>query len=207
MISEFVHEKDRNVVHWLAKSRVDFYIAGGACLNWYQNQPVQTDIDLFFPNHSEYEKMNRYIRNRGKAQEYMFGEFTSVEKHISENADTWELRKWLSQESNTGPYTVQCIKINKFPSAEQLIDSFDISVCQIAFRVSGQARDTQLTTSKYFAEDVRDSRLRFTKIMSGSAKRLVKYWSYGFTPDDKDVDLICDNKEIDWVFDVDEYGS
>ena len=37
-----------------------------------------------------------------------------------------------------------------------------------------------------------------------SLKRLIKYWTYGYTPSDELLQSLIDNGEIEWIFDNSE---
>ena len=81
-----------------------------------------------------------------------------------------------------------------------MIDDFDLTVCQIA--TDGK----QLWTGEHFARDVADRRLRFHKLGPNSAKRLVKYWIYGYQPTDTEIARVNSAPNLNWKAAVDDYA-
>lgn len=159
------------------------WIAGGACLRWYQNQPVgESDIDVFCANAKQAAEVIERIKSYGRH---------SV-KFESENAVTLS---YHSKESWTQSWTIQVITRRYFNSLEEVINSFDISVCE----VGTAGNEWKLGT--FTARDIRERNLRFKMPLQPDAmKRLVKYWTYGYRPIDGTVDAIQNNPNGKWQF-------
>lgn len=151
------------------------WIAGGACLRWYQGLPVgDSDIDIFCKD----EKQAKDIIDKIKS----YGRFST--KHESDNATT------LSYHTKDGGkyWTLQVIKRRYFNSLQEVIDNFDITVCQIG--TGGQ----EWLLGKFTARDIREKNLRMQyPLAPDAAKRLAKYWTYGYRPVDKLVQDIQQN--------------
>jgi hypothetical protein len=160
------------------------WIAGGACLRWYQNQPVgENDIDIFCADKEQAHRIIDHIKS--------FGRYST--KYESENATT------LSYHSHEGKkhWTLQIIKRRYFNSLEEVINNFDITVCQI-----GTGGNDWLLAPKT-AKDIRERNLRMhLPLLPEAAKRLVKYWTYGYRPVDELVRAVIDNPSAIKYFDA-----
>ncbi len=151
------------------------WIAGGACLRWYQGQPVgENDIDVFCSSAEQAQGIIDEIKS--------YGRYTT--KYESDNATTLS---YYSKESNK-TWTLQIIKRRYFTSLKDVIDNFDISVCQIG--TSGN--DWLLGPNT--ARDIRERNLRMNMPLQPDAvKRLTKYWTYGYRPVDGLLDAVKSN--------------
>lgn len=163
------------------------WIAGGACLRWYQGNPVgESDIDVFCSNAKQAADLITKIKSYGRY---------SV-KFESENAVTLE---YQSKESWKKRWTIQIITRRYFNSLQEVIDCFDISVCQIG--TGGQ----EWLLGSDTARDIREKNLRMrVPLQSDAAKRLVKYWTYGYRPVENLLDLVRYNPNGKWKYDVDD---
>lgn len=163
------------------------WIAGGAALRWYQGQPVgESDIDIFCAN----AKQAADIIERVKS----YGRYST--KFESENAITLE---YASYEGWSKRWTIQIITRRYFTSLQEVIDNFDISVCQIG--TGGQ--EWQL--GKNTARDIRERNLRMCMpLQPDAAKRLVKYWTYGYRPVEGLLDSVRFNPNGKWKYDADD---
>ncbi len=161
------------------------WIAGGACLRWFQGQPVsENDIDIFCSSPKQAQELIDRIKS--------YGRYST--KHESENATT------LSYHNKAGTkyWTLQVIKRRFFNNIQEVVDSFDITVCQIA--TGGQEWVMGPTTAK----DIRERNLRMNKpLQPDAAKRLIKYWTYGYRPVEGLLEDIRNNPEATKVFQVD----
>lgn len=162
------------------------WIAGGAVLRWYQNQPVgESDIDIFCSSALQADTVISKIKS--------YGRYTT--KFESDNATT------LSYTSHDGEknWTLQIIKRRFFISAEEIIDNFDISVCKLA--TDGKNLSLGIDTAK----DIREKNLRFQMPLQPDAlKRLTKYWTYGYRPVEGTIEAIQNNPVAKWHFNSDE---
>lgn len=161
------------------------WIAGGACLRWYQGQPVsENDIDIFCRSPKQALELVEKLKS--------YGRYST--KHESENATT------LSYHNKAGTkyWTLQIIKRRYFNNIQEVIDNFDISVCQIG--TGGQ----EWIMGPHTAKDIREKNLRMNKPLHPDAsKRLVKYWTYGYRPVDGLLDDVRNNPEATKVFQSD----
>ncbi len=151
------------------------WIAGGACLKWYQNQPVgESDIDIFCTGPAQAERVIESIKSYGRYSN----------KYESDNAVTLD----YSSKDSTMHWTLQVIKRRYFNSLQDVINNFDISVCQI-----GTAGNDWLL-GKNTAADIRLRQLRMNlPLAPDAAKRMIKYWTYGYRPVEGLVDAVINN--------------
>lgn len=181
-----VHRDDQEPVNLIAPDlKQGPWIAGGAALRWYQNQPVgDNDIDVFCASAEQAQSIIDNIRS--------YGRYTN--KFDSENATT--LGYW--DKENKKNWTIQIIKRRYFTSLKDVIDNFDITVCQI-----GTAGNDWLL-NKDTARDIRERNLRFRMpLQPDAAKRLSKYWTYGYRPVDGLLDAVRTNPIAKKEFQID----
>ena len=142
----------------------------------------QSDIDVYFASKKQFEKytsaIDRHIIEYG---------LNIHNKIVTENAITLDLKG-----PNGDQFKLQLIKKNFYPDAQSVIDDFDITVCQIAWDGSN------LVVGKDFITDLKNKKLRFYKISPQSHKRLVKYMSYGYEPDNQTFKELMLSSDIDW---------
>lgn len=162
------------------------WIAGGAVLRWYQNQPVgESDIDIFCSSAQQADAVIQAIKS--------YGRYTT--KFESENAITLS---YTSHDGNQN-WVLQVIKRRFFNSPKDIIDNFDISVCKLA--TDGHTLELGENTAK----DVREKNLRFQMPLQPDAlKRLTKYWTYGYRPVEGTIESIQNNPVAKWHFNSDE---
>lgn len=171
-----VHRDDQEPVNLiLPHLKEGPWIAGGACLRWYQNQPVgENDIDVFCSSAEQAQTVIDYVKS--------YGRYST--KFESENATT--LGYW--DKENKKQWTIQIIKRRYFTSLKDVIDNFDITVCQI-----GTAGNDWLLAD-HTARDIRERNLRMRiPLQPDAAKRLTKYWTYGYRPVDGLLDAVKNN--------------
>lgn len=166
------------------------WIAGGAALRWYQGQPVgQSDIDVFCRSPRQAQLLIEDIKSYGRV----------MVKFESDNATTLSYHR---KDDWAGEWTIQVIKRRFFNSLEEVINSFDITVCEIG------TGGNEWTLGPFTARDIREKNLRFKLPLQPDApKRLTKYWTYGYRPVEGTVEQICNNPETRWSFASDEEYS
>ena len=182
-----IHSSDQEPVNLiLPHLKEGPWIAGGAALRWYQNQSVgDSDIDVFCSSEEQALRIIDYIKSHGRF---------SI-KFDSENALT--MQYWAKDNNRT--WTIQIIKRRYFRSLKEVIDNFDISVCQIG--TSGN----DWLLGKDTARDIRERNLRMNiPLQPDATKRLAKYWTYGYRPVDGPLDAVRLNPIGKKVFQSDE---
>ena len=162
------------------------WIAGGAALRWYQGQPVgENDIDVFCANAKQAADVIEQIKS--------YGRYST--KFTSDNATT--LSYYTSGDVHK-QWTIQIITRRYFGSLQEVIDNFDISVCQIG--TGGQ----EWLMGKNTARDIRERNLRMRlPLQPDAAKRLVKYWTYGYRPVEGLLSAVQTNPIANKVFEID----
>jgi len=151
------------------------WIAGGACLRWYQGLPVgESDIDVFCSSQEQADRVIEEVKS--------YGRYST--KWESENAVTLT---YYNKESSRN-WTIQIIKRRYFMSLKDVIDNFDITVCQI-----GTGGNDWLLGGRT-ARDIRERNLRMVYPLQPDAlKRLTKYWTYGYRPVEGLVESVKSN--------------
>jgi hypothetical protein len=163
------------------------WIAGGAALRWWQGLPVgESDIDVFCANAKQAEDIIERIKDYGRWQR----------KFESDNAVT--LSYW-SKNNNSKTWTIQIIKRRYFKSLEDVINSFDMTVCEIG------TGGNEWVLGKQTAKDIRERNLRLKLPLQPDAlKRVVKYWTYGYRPVEGVLEAVQNNPIGKWQFELDE---
>lgn len=164
------------------------WIAGGAVLAWYQDKPVTSDIDVFCKNKHQASQVIKNVM-----EEYTNNMYSQV---IIETENATTIR--VQGQKETESWTIQVITCRYFNTLQDVIDNFDITVCQV-----GTAGD-QWVLGSHTAKDIKERKLRFNKYTTDAAKRLVKYWVYGYEPVEGTLDAIKNNPESRWEFAKDE---
>ena len=161
------------------------WIAGGACLRWYQGQAVaENDIDVFCASEEQANKIIDLVKS--------YGRYST--KHESANATTLS----YYNKDHTKTWTIQVIKRRYFKSLQEVIDNFDITVCQIG--TGGH----EWLMGKHTARDIREKNLRMKlPLQPDAAKRMSKYWTYGYRPVEGLLDAVRDNPEAKQTFEID----
>lgn len=182
-----VHHRDWEAVSLIAPTPNGPWIAGGACLRWWQDTAVsENDIDIFCASAKQAADVIERIKSTGRC----------MQTHKSENAST------LTYVATEGQQTWKLqIIINKFyPSLLAVICNFDITVCQVG--TDGQSWQLGVTT----ARDIRERRLDMElPLQPGAAKRLIKYWIYGYRPVPGLLESVQENPDGTWEFSGDDY--
>jgi hypothetical protein len=159
------------------------WIAGGACLRWYQGLPVgDSDIDVFCANAKQAADVIENIKSYGRH---------SV-KFESENAVTLS---YHSKDDYSKSWTIQIITRRYFGSLEEVISNFDISVCEVG------TAGNQWQLGPFTGRDIRERNLRFKiPLQPDAMKRLIKYWAYGYRPVEGTIEAIQNNPNAKWQF-------
>jgi len=177
-----VHKDDQEIVDILQLNIHNGpWIAGGAVLNWYNDTPVQSDIDIFCAN----EKQAKALLKRIKLS---VSNYKCTVVYDTDNAITLDVIKYKPEESTAftmvsltpvvlKQWKLQIIKHKYYNSMQDIVDAFDISVCQVA--TAGNEWVLGDTT----ARDIRERNLRMIgDIRPSAVKRLLKYMAYGYRP-------------------------
>jgi len=184
-----VHNNDQEPVNVIEPNFIKGpWIAGGAPLRWYQNQPVdRNDIDVFCANALQAQAVIERIKSYGRFHV----------KAETENAVTIEYNK-KDQGWGNG-WVIQVITKRYYSSLKEIIDNFDITVCQIG------TTGNEWLLGDYTAKDIRERNLRMSlPLHQDAVKRLTKYWVYGYRPVPGLLDDVQNNPEGRWAFNPSE---
>lgn len=180
-----VHSDDQDIVKLIDPEITNGpWIAGGAVLNWYNNEPVnESDIDVFFQDLTQFDVTFGKIMSTG----------SSTIVYSTENAVTIHVRNKQSM----GLRRVQLIRKAWFKTAEEVIDRFDFTVCQLA------TDGYNLVLGERTAEDIKSKTLALVKMPPHNdiVKRIIKYVSYGYTPKPEMIKYIMENHAtLNWNY-------
>lgn len=195
------------------------WIAGGAPLSWYLGMPVGSDIDLFFEDAESYQHMLDALVRHVERRQSVLQDFTSwihgnairprfngdwnlsLSKLMeTKNAVTFEAMFTNGDSSLPKRYQVQLIRRRWYALVSDLLDDFDITVCQIATNLD------VVHVGRHFAEDVAKRRLRLNNVTPSTTKRVIKYWVYGYQPDDQLLErLLGDDTQVMEALSTDDY--
>ena len=117
-------------------------------------------------------------------------------KFESDNATTlsyWPVNKFSQQ------WTLQIIKRKHFKSLEEVIQGFDLTVCEIG------TCGNEWVLGEFTARDIQNKVINFKDPLQPDAvKRLVKYWVYGYRPLPGTIEAIQDNPGSKWAYTIEE---
>lgn len=181
----FVHENDNPVVQYVINPQKNGpWVAGGSCLAWYQHKSCFSDIDVYFKNEKQYDRLTKELLQN-------LSDIGLIISNIykTENAVTYKIK---SRDTGKSMPAIQFIKKNWFQNPQEVINSFDITVCQIAW--DGH----RIIYNNSFVDDEKNRVLRFSSISPSSHRRLVKYMCYGYWPHDGCIEQLVQDSNIDW---------
>lgn len=182
-----VHEQDHEPVTAINPCLINGpWIAGGAALRWYQGQPVgENDIDVFCKDAMQAAKVIEQIKS--------FGRYTT--KFQSDNATTLAYHDYKADRT----WTLQIITRRYFNSLKDVINNFDITVCEVG------TCGNEWELGPFTAKDIREKNLNFKlPLQPDAVKRLVKYWTYGYRPVEGTLDHIINNPMSKWEYNSEE---
>lgn len=163
------------------------WIAGGAALRWYQGQPIgDSDIDVFCANVKQAIDLVDRIKS--------FGRY-----HVKAESDNATTIEYWRKDEYASKWTIQVIRRRYFNNCQDIINNFDITVCQIV------TDGTSIKLGPRTAKDIREKNLCMTQpIAADAVKRLTKYWTYGYRPVEGLLEEIMNNPTSRWEFNPSE---
>lgn len=148
------------------------WIAGGSVMKTYLGEPLDTDIDIFFNGTEQFLKAE-----------------ASMKKNATLVKDTTFSKTYdftIEHKGKESKKTVQLIQFIFKEKASEIIDTFDLSVSQIAF--DGE----RIVACDGVLEDIKNKHIRVNvdKISQpgSTLKRFVKYASRGYSLSTEDLD-------------------
>lgn len=230
--------RDRAIVDLIAPNLENGpWIAGGACIKWFNKQHVRySDIDVFVRDMDQVKVLINKLNEKydttmttkfiddpesdNKVEESNIQPIASsfsITKHAAtvastnttylehynnnsgstafrtKNAITFKKDDFVNGTNNLP--TVQIIIKTTYQSVQQVIDNFDIRVCKIATDGYKWVYDPMAIS------DINNKKLAISIIHDDTLKRFVKYWSYGFQPDQDAYNLIK-NHTTKWHYEA-----
>ncbi|MGG4552579.1 hypothetical protein [Paenibacillus humicus] len=136
------------------------WLAGGAIRRTLIGMNLDSDFDFFFRDAEQLKVFKKSIESKGAKK-------TASNDHAETYMMTIKGKNRI----------IQLIKIGYYKNVEDLLDSFDFSISQLAYD------GTDLIFGKYTLWDLPRKRLALHKLTYGvaSMRRLIKYTDQGFT--------------------------
>jgi hypothetical protein len=165
------------------------WIAGGAPLLWFQNITVKSgDIDVFCKNEAQANKLIDFINSLDLT------EYNGYASKIIQTKNATTFQVYCDSPGFKGDWRIQIITCRYFNTCQEVIDNFDITVCQVA------TCGNEWILGDQTAYDIANRNLRFRQLTKDAPKRLVKYWTYGYTPVENTLEQIINNVDTNWNF-------
>lgn len=165
------------------------WIAGGSVRKIFEGKPWEKgDVDFFFKNPKQWSSLKDQVSEFAK-QFAHFSQFNSRNATTfyfsSSNSKEWiSVPPWTEQKKtrmSSPDFSIQLIHKMWHPSATNLINQFDLGICQ--FVTDGNvilATDQAINDTTHGI--IKESQDRSTE-PTVSPMRLTKYCAYGFEPD------------------------
>lgn len=152
------------------------WIAGGSLMKTYMGLPLEdSDVDVWIT--PEKHKKWRDYKNSKSYDNGMDNPFPEI---FNKKDDENDKLKTYTEEINGNRYNIQCIMFGNHSTPEELINSFDLNICQFAF--DGETVYIGDST----LESIRTKYMKFVKFPKNKGnvlKRVVKYANRGFMLD------------------------
>jgi len=187
-----IHKNDKDLVR-VIYPRFDKgpWIAGGAVLQWYQDKPVgQSDIDVYFSSKKQMEKLKEKLCGKDSSGFFSIGSThgPGYVKLETKNAISIEYKGT----------TVQLIIARYYDNYDDILNKFDITVCQLT------TDGSEIIGGDNTFSDIKNKVLRFNFYCPAAVKRLLKYITYGYTPIPGTFDEIANINNLDENFEASE---
>jgi len=155
------------------------WLAGGAVRRLLLLEDDAPDYDLFFPSEESLQRCLGVAKGRGRA------EIIKEDDRVI-TLDVF-MPSALSKRDLVLPHVrdklrVQLIRVDYYKHVEELINSFDFTVCQFAIAPNGDA-DYSLWVGEHSLWDLARKRLAVNRVTYpvSTLRRLLKYTRQGFT--------------------------
>jgi len=151
------------------------FISGGAIRRTIQGKPLDSDVDLFFTNGNVMVETHDSIQQHCKLLTKTDTNSTfEMEYFDSSSGKNGEISEYSTEDKRK--IKIQLIYISYYSSMEELLNSFDYTICQFGYC------DGKLCCGDYSLYDLGRNRLVVNKITYpvASLRRLIKYTSQGF---------------------------
>lgn len=164
------------------------WLAGGAVRKFYLGQKIDySDFDLWFANLEQFNATRNLVVALGCNEVYS-----------TDNAISYKYY------DSSQPYNIQLIRRRFFDNAQEIINGFDFTVCQLV---------TDGRRMKVGAETVLDIKSKTLRLAQKSlpshiVPRMIKYMVYGYRPNFELLEMIEQaGAQIDWTKPQLEYDA
>ena len=139
------------------------WIAGGSVRRTVLGQEPETDFDFFFKDEEQLDSFAKDLEGRNFKKE------KETEHHI-------QYKGVIGEKEKVRSIVVQLIRFSYYSTIEEVIDSFDFTICQFAFE------GRYLYTGDYSLWDLGRKRLAINNIAYplSTMRRVLKYSNQGF---------------------------
>ena len=165
------------------------WLAGGAVRKIYLDETIaDSDWDFWFKSPEQFKQAEEKLKAIGASVAY-----------TSDNAVSFKF-----QDVNNQIHNLQIVKTRYFDTAQQVIDQFDFSVCQLV------TDGNKTIIGNNTARDLRSKTLRLNhhELPGYIMPRLVKYIVYGYRPTAELLEKINQNlTTIDWTKSTNDYET
>lgn len=155
------------------------WIAGGSLLRTYLNLRLTTDIDIFFKDKSQYDDYNIKLDAISKK----YGESPNNNLFRIDSRESVDWHRTYSIVFRNKNYKLQLIHKKFFTGVCNLLDSFDLNICQIGFDGTHLFHAENCITEI----DNREIKIETVNLPQVALKRLIKYSSLGFKISDTEI--------------------
>jgi hypothetical protein len=177
---ECTHKYPQKFIDLIQPSPDGPFIAGGSALSIYEGNKILTDVDVFCTSQQQlsqvYERLSLMISLREKADHFTENAITIFGTDIPSREETTNPQFDFSYSAVEERFRIQLVRKNWFANPEEVISSFDLTICQIATDgVDWYATNKFLHSYETKTADV-------IKTDENTTKRLLKYWVRGYEP-------------------------
>lgn len=153
----------KDILDELPKMGEGVWVAGGAVRKTLLGDTIDTDIDFFFSDPKALREYREELDDRGN--------------RLSSNDHQTTYELFVPYGEVDTKVIVQLVHIDFYEKVEDLLDSFDFTLCQVAIDHKGDCYVNPLALY-----DIANKRIVIHKITYGTAslRRLIKYSKQGF---------------------------
>lgn len=171
------------------------WIAGGAVRSDLYNEFI-SDYDVYFSSNDQFVEVYNKLVMEGAAIVYRTENAITMHYRVRTQHTHSELDFiWCCDSSEY--YVIQLVILDYYKSPQDVIDSFDFTVCQLI------TDGNQVLVNDNTFDDIDNKLLRINETMDpekqkGMIPRIFKYVTYGFYIPEIEFDKILANSNVKW---------
>lgn len=152
------------------------WVAGGSLLRTYISLPLTTDLDIFFRDQQQYDTYFQKFKEFGADSR----KYTIESERSQTNWHKTCVIKYRDKQ-----YTIQFINKKFFTSMCNVLDSFDLDICQMGF----DGKNLFHVENCFDRINSKNMSVNVVNIPQVTLKRLIKYTKLGFEISDSDIQM------------------